>query len=170
MKSHSYNTATRAKHYAVRRWIIHSCMLSAACLIIMSILYIPEYILRQELAIQHTQLQANALRKPSSAADASNIQLALSKIESRQKKAGQPVALLKKIKTLCHDDSTLESLSLKRHDLQITLAAKNAPTLVTIADSLAQQPACTGLHISSLEPKEQRMIAVLKSHQEIKNS
>lgn len=169
MKPFCSQRATRATYYAVRRWMISSCLLCIAFVIAMSVLYIPEYIMHTQLLTQHKELQSYASHtKPLN--DSSKIQLALSKIEARQKKAGQPVALLKKIKNLCKDDSSLESLHFKRHDLQITLAAKNAPALVTIADSLAQQPSCNGLHISSLEPKEQRMIAVLKNHQEFKNS
>ena len=169
MKPFFSQIATRAKYYAIRRWMMASSLLAIASLFIMSFLYIPEYVMHSQLLAQHKELHSyDNHAKPLN--DPSKIQLALSKIDSRQKKAGQPVALLKKIKNLCKDDSSLESLSLKRHDLQITLAAKNAPTLVTIADSLAQQPACCGLHISSLEPKEQRMIAVLKSTQELKNS
>lgn len=169
MKPFFPQSATRAKYYAIRRWIMASSLLGIASLFIMSFLYIPEYIMHAELIAQHKELH-NYDNHAKPLNDSSKIQLALSKIESRQKKASQPVALLKKIKNLCKDDSSLESLSLKRHDLQITLAAKNAPTLVTIADSLAQQSSCTDLHISSLEPREQRMIAILKSNQESKNS
>lgn len=169
MKPFFPQSATRAKYYALRRWILASSLLGLGSILIMSFLYLPEYMMHTQLLAQHKELHsydnhAKLLNDPS------KIQLTLSKIEARQKKAGQPIALLKKIKNLCKDDSSLESLHLKRHDLQITLAAKNAPTLITIADSLSQQPSCCGLHISSLEPKEQRMIAVLKSNQELKNS
>ena len=168
MKSFFFNAATRAKHHAIHAWMIRSTILGSICLLIMATLSLPEYLLHQELASQ--QRYECALHKAPCTTDSSNARLALSKIEIRQKKAAQPVALLKKIKSLCANESCLESLSIKRHDLQITLAAKNAPALVTIADTLAQQPACDGLHICSLEPKEQRMIAILKSHQETKNS
>jgi hypothetical protein len=169
MKPFFPQTVTRAKYHAIRRWIVASSLMCTLSILIMIFLYLPEYMMHTQLIAQHKELHSyDTHTKPFN--DQRKIQLALSKIESRQKKAGQPVALLKKIKHLCKDDSSLESLHLKRHDVQITLAAKNAPTLVTIADSLAQQSACAGLHISSLEPKEQRMIAVLKSNQELKNS
>lgn len=169
MKPFYSQGAARAHYYAVRTWMLSSILLFIATLCLMSFLFIPEYLMQNELRAAHKELQSYA-RGTSVSSDASKIQMALTKIENRQKKAGQPVALLKKIKNLCKEDSSLESLSLKRHDLQITLAAKNAPALVSIADSLAQQPSCTGLHISSLEPKEQRMIAILKKHQETKSS
>lgn len=170
MKPFFPQSATRAKYYAIRRWILASSLLGLASILIMSFLYLPEHMMHTQLIAQHKELHSYDTKHTKPLNDPNKIQLALSKIEARQKRAGQPVALLKKIKNLCKDDSSLESFHLKRHDLQITLAAKNAPTLVTIADSLAQQSTCTGLHISSLEPKEQRMIAVLKSNQELKNS
>lgn len=170
MKSFSYTNVTRTKYYAVRRWLRVSICLSVSTIFIMGLWYLPEYFLHQELAQQHTQLHSLALQNGKQATNTPTIQVALSKIEKRHKKASCAVTLLKKIKNLCNDESSLESLNLKSHDVQIVLAAKNAPTLVTFADNLAQQSSYSNLYISSLEPKEQRMIAVLKSHHEIKNS
>ena len=170
MKSFYSNSASRAKYYAVARWMRLSIFATSITLFGICILHIPEYVLNKELTQQHTQIHSLTLSQVKQPTDMASMQLAFAKVEKRQKQAGYPVALLKKIKSLCKDDSSLESLSIKPHDMQITLAAKNAPTLVTIADNLAQQPACTNLYISALEPKEQRMIATLKSHQETKNS
>lgn len=163
-------TTSRARYYALRRWIRISSMASALLLFCMALLYIPEYFIHNQLKNQHSQLQSIALKNGTITPDSTAINVTFAKIKKRQKQANGPVTLLKKIKSLCKDDSNLELLSIKRHDLQITLAAKNAPALVSIADNLAQQPSYSQLYISSLEPKEQRMIATLKSHQEIKNS
>lgn len=170
MKPFYGNHAARAKYYALRRWTRVTSATSIACLLIIGLLYFPEYLLHEQLVSQHKELYALASPSTAKPVDMSTMQLALSKIQARQQKANGPTTLLKKIKTFCKDDSSLESLSLKHHNLQITLAAKNASTLVTIADSLSQHPACADLHISSLEPKEQRMIAILKSQQEFTNS
>lgn len=170
MKSFSYTNATRAKYYAVQRWLRVSICLSSSAIFIMGVWYIPEYFLHQELIQHHTQLHSVALQNSKQATSIPRIQAAFSKIEKRQRKANYPFTLLKKIKNLCKNESSLESLNLKSHDIQIMLAAKNAPTLVTLAENLAQQSPYSSLYISSLEPKEQRMIAILKSHLEIKNS
>lgn len=169
MKSNFYTTDTRAKYYAIRSWIRCTITLSIILFATMGMLYLPEYLLHRQLSTQHAELHSLAF-KNATPQNTTALQLAFTKIESRQKKATRSVALLQKIKSICKDDSSLESLSFKRHDVQITLAAKNAPTLISIADSLAHQPSCHGLHISSLEPKEQRMIAILKSTHEMKNS
>lgn len=170
MKSFSHTTATRAKYFTVRRWIRFSTALTIITFFSMSILYIPEYFLHQDLTKQHKELHSIAFKNSKQPTNTATIQLAFTKIEKRQKRATVPVALLKKIKSLCKEDTSLESLSLKPHDMQLILAAKNAPALISIADNLTQQPSCSHLYISSLEPKEQRMIATLKSHQEMKNS
>lgn len=169
MKPFSGTTVSRTKYYALRRWIRISTVASILCVLTIVLLQLPEYVMHQELRDQHKELHSITLASIQKPIDIGTMQLAFSKIQTRQKKAGHPVALLKKIKNLCKDDTSLESLSLKRHNLQITLAAKNAPTLVTIADCLAQS-AFPDLHISSLEPKEQRIIAILKSQQEFTNS
>lgn len=170
MKSFYHRNATRAKYYAINRWMKFSCVTIISCLSIISLLYLPEYLLHKELVLQHKELHAHQLINTKKMPEAAPFQLALSKIQARQKKAHEPVTLLKKIKDLCTNDSTLESLSLKKHDLQITMAAKNAPALITLADHLAQQSPWADLHINALEPKEQRMIATIKSHKETKNS
>jgi hypothetical protein len=170
MKSFYFNSASRAKYYAVRQWMRLSILLSSLTLFGIFILYVPEYIFHQELAQQHKQLYSLALTHTKQPTDISSMQVTFAKVEKRKKQADYPPTLLKKIKNLCKDDSNLESLSIKPHNIQITLAAKNAPTLITIADNLALQPSCGNLYISSLEPKEQRMIAILKSTQETRNS
>lgn len=170
MKSFYFNSASRAKYYAVRQWMRLSIFLSSIILFVICILYIPEYFFHQELIQQHKQLHSIALTHIKQPSNIISMHLAFEKIKKRQKQASYPVTLLKKIKNLCKNDSSLESLNLKPNNMQITLAAKNAPALITIADNLAQQSPYRDLYISSLEPKEQHMIAILKSTQETKNS
>ncbi len=153
----------RARHYAVHRWLMISSCATVLCLLCLAFYSVPEYLVSRTLDAQQKELQLFALQTHKNANMAS-LQLMIAKVESRRKKTCAPLALLQQVKKLCHDDTSLESLTIKPHDMQITLAAKNAPGLVSIAGTLAEHPLCNGLHITSLEPREQRLLATMKGN------
>lgn len=169
MKPFSFTNISPARHMAITRWLRISSLITTICIVLLVCISVPEYLLSKNNALHHKELQRATSARASATALDPNVQLAVTKIEARQRKAKNSVALLKHIQSVCKEDSTLESLQIKPHSIQITLAAKNTNTLMTMADTLAQQPPYKGMYISSLEPKEQRMIATLKS-QELKNS
>lgn len=169
MRPFSFTTISRSQHIAVKRWLKVSILLMSACFCMLICVGIPEYILNKKLLAQHQELrQIIASRTPIETSG--SLQTTILKIESLKKKSSHTLSLLKHIQSICAQDSTLESLAIKHNDIQLTLAAQNTHTLVTLADSLAQHALTKGMHISCLEPKDQRMIATLKSNPMIRNS
>lgn len=169
MRQFSFTSFSRSQHRAIARWITVSIVLIGGCGAILLCVSAPEYFVYEKLTTHYAELkQATSARTPAKIDP--HAQLAVTKIESRKKKSHHTCTFLKQVRSLCSADCSLESLLIKHDDIQLTLAAPHTHTLVALADSLNQNSLCMGMHISCLEPKEQRMVATLKTHQQIKNS
>lgn len=169
MKPFSFTNISRTQHVAVTRWLRVSSAMTGLCIAILLCISATEYFLNKNITMHHQQLQQAIHARTTPALDP-NMQLMITKVESRQKKSKHPLALLKHIQSICKEDSCLESLHLKHHEMHLTIAAKNTTTLMAMAGTFADQSPYKNVHISSLEPKEQRMIATLKCVGEIKNT
>lgn len=164
------------KQKAVRAWFVLSFITISISIVGITAYHTMQWLLYRSLRAQQEdytnqmqQLNTLMTHLTTTQSEHKNLHNQLQAIHTHLNQGNNPAELFKLIKS-CLKVSHVESLSLSTNFFEIKISIDTLNSLVTITDTLSQQKKCNGLCITTLEHKDKKLIATLKTESQTKKA
>lgn len=170
MKNINFIRALPNKHKkSITLWAIISLGLSGIVIATMSILSISDFLILNALQKEHTKLSLsvasfNAImqRKQTLKKQEQTLKEKLNFITNASQQTQQHASLMVHIKKSLKNVATLESIILEPAVIQLCIDCAQTQQASEIISSITKLPNITGLHVNSLQPKQQGATTALR--------